>query len=66
MSKNAPMIVDGKALRAKQSLKSVRLIYKDLKAFAAQDIGLKESGMGKVAKQNMIHHLLHRRYPIEL
>lgn len=66
MSKNAPMIVDGKALRAKQSLKSARLIYEDLKAFAAQDIGLKETGMGKVAKQNMIHHLLHRRYPIQL
>jgi flavin-dependent dehydrogenase len=66
MSKNAPMLVDGKALRAKQSLKSARLIYEDLKAFAAQDIGLKETGMGKVAKQNMIHHLLHRRYPVEL
>jgi flavin-dependent dehydrogenase len=66
MSKNAPMIIDGKALRASQSLKSARLIYEDLKAFAAQDIGLKETGMGKVAKQNMIHHLLHRRYPIEL
>jgi flavin-dependent dehydrogenase len=66
MSKNAPMIIDGKALRASQSLKSARLIYEDLKAFAAQDIGLKETGMGKVAKKNMIHHLLHRRYPIEL
>ncbi len=66
MSKNAPMIVDGKAFRAKLSLKSVRLIYEDLKAFAAQDIGVKETGMGRVAKQNMIHHLLHRRYPVEL
>jgi len=66
MPRNAPMIIDGKAFRAKQSLKSARLIYEDLKAFAAQDIGLKETGMGKVAKQNMIHHLLHRRYPIEL
>jgi flavin-dependent dehydrogenase len=66
MSKNAPMIIDGKAVREKQSLQSLRLIYKDLKTFASQDIGLKESGMGKVAKQNMIHHLLHRRYPIQL
>jgi len=66
MSKNAPMVVDGKAFRAKLSLKTFRLIYDDLKAFVAQDIGLKESGMGKVAKQNMIHHLLHRRYPVEL
>jgi hypothetical protein len=48
------------------SLKTVLLICEDLKAFAAQDIGLKESGMGKVLKQNMIHHLLHRRYPVEL
>jgi flavin-dependent dehydrogenase len=66
MSQNAPMLVDGKALRAKQSLKSARLIYEDLKAFAAQDIGLKETGMGKVAKQNMIHYLFHRSYPVDL
>jgi len=66
MFRNFPMAVDGKAFRAKLSLKALRLIYDDLKAFAAQDIGLKESGMGKVAKQNMIHHLLHRRYPVEL
>jgi len=60
------MIVDGKAIREKQSLQSLRLIYKDLKAFAAQDIGLKESGMGKVAKQNMTHYLFHRSYPVDL
>ena len=66
MSKNAPMVIDGKAFRDRLSLKTVLLIYRDLKAFAAQDIGLKESGMGKVLKQNMIHHLLHRRYPVEL
>lgn len=66
MSKNAPMVVDGKAFREKLSLRTFRLIYDDLKAFVAQDIGLKESGMGKVAKRNMIHHLVHRRYPIEL
>ena len=66
MSKNAPMVIDGKAFKDKLTLKTVRLMYKDLKAFAAQDIGLKESGMGKVLKQNMIHHLLHRRYPVEL
>lgn len=65
MSRNAPMVVDGKAFRQKLSFKTVQLIYKDLKAFAAQDLGLKESGMGKVLKQNMIHHVLHRRYPIE-
>jgi len=66
MFKNEPMVVDGKALRSKLSLQALRLIYDDLKAFAAQDIGLKESGMGNVAKQNMIHHLLHRSYPVEL
>ncbi len=65
MSKDAPMVVDGRAFREKLSLKTVHLVYRDLKAFAAQDIGLKESGIGKILKQNMIHHLVHRRYPIE-
>jgi flavin-dependent dehydrogenase len=66
MFKNAPMVVDGRAFRAKLSLKAFRLIYDDLKAFAAQDIGLKGSGIGNVSKQNLIHYLIHRRYPIEL
>ena len=41
MYKNAPMVVDGKAFRASQSLKTVRLMYDDLKSFVAQDIGLR-------------------------
>jgi flavin-dependent dehydrogenase len=66
MSKNAPMILDGKSIWKNHSLKTIGLMARDLKAFAAQDNGLKESGMGKVSKQNMIHYLIHRTYPIEL
>jgi flavin-dependent dehydrogenase len=66
MSKNAPFFPDTKAFWKTVSPKTLLLIYKDLKAFASQDIGLKESGIGKILKQNMIHHLLHRRYPVDL
>jgi flavin-dependent dehydrogenase len=63
---HAPMILDSKSIWKNHSLKTIGLMAKDLKAFAAQDNGLKATGMGKVSKQNMIYYLRHRRYPIEL
>ncbi len=66
MSKNAPMLLDTKSFFAKHPLSTLSLIANDLKAFAAQDNGFKDMGLGKIAKKNTLHYLLHRSYPVEL
>ncbi len=66
MSKNGPMLIEGKSFFAKHSLNTISLIAKDLKGFAAQDNGFKEMGLGKIAKKNTLHYLFHRSYPVEL
>ena len=66
MLKNGPMILEGKSFFAKHPLNTISLIANDLKAFAAQDNGFKEMGLGKIAKENTLHYLFHRSYPVDL
>ncbi len=66
MFKEMPMKLDFKSILTKYGLRNIFLMAGDLKAFGAQDLGLSETGIGAVSKQNMIHRLIHGRYPIEL
>jgi len=66
MAKNSPMLLESKSFFSKHSLSTIPLIVQDLKAFAAQDNGFKEMGLGKFAKKNTFHYLLHRSYPVDL
>jgi hypothetical protein len=38
------------------------IIWQYLKAYGKQDNGFAEIGIGKVSKQRMLYHLVHRRY----
>ncbi len=63
MFKTFPMALDLKAVRRRHSLRDLYLLFKDIRAFGTQDNGLKETGVGAKAKENMVFRLLHGRYP---
>ncbi len=58
-----PLPLDLRAFWRDRSLRDIPLILRDLKAFGAQDNGMKETGFGDIARRNMIHRLLRGRYP---
>jgi flavin-dependent dehydrogenase len=66
MMQASPMRMDMKAVWKRHSLKEIRAMWKDLKAFGSQDNGFSDMGIGPIAKRNMIHRLRHGRYPIDL
>lgn len=66
MIQNSPIPVDFKAVWRNHSLKEMYGMWQDLKAYGTQDNGFSETGIGKISKQNMLHHLRHGRYPIQL
>ncbi len=66
MVQASPFRMDMKAVWKKHSLKEIRSIWQDLKAFGGQDNGLSDVGIGAVAKKNMIYRLRHGHYPIQL
>ncbi len=66
MVKASPFQVDMKAVWKKYSMKEFLTMWQDLKAFGSQDNGFSHTGVGAIAKQNMVHRLRHGRYPIEL
>lgn len=63
---NSPMKMDIRALWRKYSVKEILAMWQDLKAFGQQDNGFSDTGIGRIAKQNMLHHLRHGCYPIDL
>ncbi len=66
MVKNSSLRMDPKPIWTDRPLERIPLMARDIKAFLAQDTGLKETDLGKISKKNMIHHLLHGRYPVDL
>jgi len=66
MIQTSPMRMDFKAIWRNHSLKELHGMWKDLKGFVAQDNGFSTIGIGKVARQNMLHYLRHGNYPISL
>lgn len=61
-----PMRMDFPAFWRGHSLGEMRVMWKDLKAYAAQDHGLKETGIGRTSMRNMFYRLRHGRYPVVL
>jgi flavin-dependent dehydrogenase len=61
-----PFRMDLKAVWRKTSLKEISLMWQDLKAFGKQDNGFAATGIGRIAKENMIHRLRHGCYSINL
>ena len=66
MMQTSPMPVDLKAVWRKHSLRDMYMMWEDLKTFGAQDNGFADTGVGKVVKQNILHYLRHRSYPLTL
>ena len=66
MIQKSPFRMDVKALWGRYSLKEIFMMWQDVKAFGAQDNGFAETGIGKIAKQNVFHYLRYGRYPIAL
>ncbi len=63
MFRKLPLPLDLRAFWRDHSLRDMRLMFRDLKAFGAQDNGMKETGFGEIARRNMIHRFLRGRYP---
>jgi len=66
MIQTSPMRMDFKAIWRNHSFKELNAMRKDLKVFGAQKNGFADTGIGKVAKKNMLHYLRHGNYPITL
>jgi flavin-dependent dehydrogenase len=66
MMKAFPFKMNLKGLWQKTSLRDLCVMWQDMKAFGTQDNGFADTGIGKIAKQNMLHRLRHGRYPIDL
>ena len=67
MLKKTPMPMDFKGFRKNYSLKDFYVMWKDFKVFSSQNVdGFGATGIGKTAKKNMIYHLIHGRYPVDL
>jgi flavin-dependent dehydrogenase len=66
MMQTSPFQLDLKPLWRRYPLREFYTMWQDLKAFGTQDNGLLETGIGEVAKQNMLYRLRHGRYPITL
>jgi len=65
MVQTIPFRMDLKAVWRKYSLKEISAMWKDLKTFGKQDNGFADTGIGRIAKQNMLHRLRHGSYPID-
>jgi flavin-dependent dehydrogenase len=65
MVQTIPFRMDLKAVWRKYSLKEMSAMWKDLKTFGKQDNGFADTGIGRIAKQNMLHRLRHGSYPID-
>ena len=62
----SPMRIDFKSLWRDYSLREFGAILRDMRAFGKQPGGLGELDVGKTLKRNMLYHLIHGRYPVEL
>jgi len=61
-----PIRMDNLALWRNHSLGQLKLMGHDLKAFARQDVGFRQIGLGRNMKRNTLHRLRHGSYPVEL
>ncbi len=66
MSKVMPFSLDLKPVRENHTIKDYYRMYKDLKSYKDQDIGVKETGLAKFSRRNMLHRLILRKYPVKL
>ena len=66
MFKKFPMRLDTKYVMKSNSAKNMILMLKDLRNFKNQDIGMAETGLGKISLNNMFHRTIFGKYPVEL
>jgi len=62
----SPMRLDFRSIWRNHSLQDFRAMARDMRDFGKQPGGLGEVKAGKNLKRNMIYHLIHGRYPVEL
>ncbi|MEW6441278.1 MAG: FAD-dependent monooxygenase [bacterium] len=66
MFRTLPMSLEYGPLWQRYSLKELALMAGDLKAFWRQQDGLKETGLGKASRNNMVYRALRGHYPLQM
>jgi len=61
-----PFRIDFVSLLKNYTPRGFFLTTRDFRAFMSQDTGVDKKILGRIAKQNMIHHLIRGHYPVEL
>ncbi len=66
MGKAMPFTLDLKTVRQNHAIKDYYRMFKDLRSYLDQDLGVKETRLGKISRRNMFHRLIFKKYPVKL